>query len=316
MRRSLGINTGDPLHADAIITGRVNLDLALGQNGYPFATIDAAALVVDHRRETGDLAMPVKPGGKYRIAGITSANPRFMSARHLAKLARFKPGQTWQRSKIDDFREAVIATGLVASVTVTPRETKAPTAGQPGDVNLDVAMAKAKEHTISAAVGYDTAEGFRLETTWENRNEFPPEGSLRLRAIAGTEEQLAGVTFRRNNFVGRDRALTADLYAENANLTAFSARKLDFAVSYERLSTLIFQKPWTWAVGVETVASAEREGEPNGSVLGNSDTATINYNIPRTNYLTVALPLRVAYDGSDSLLDPKHGWRVALRVSP
>ena len=316
LRKSLGINSGDPLHADAIVTGRAGLDAALGQSGYPFARIDPASLVVDHRREAGDLTMAVTPGGKYRIAGITSANPHFMSARHLAKLARFKPGQTWQRSKVEDLRQAIVATGLVASVTVTPRETKPPTADQPGDVALDVTMAKAKERTVSAAIGYDTAEGFRLETTWENRNLFPPEGMLRLRGIAGTQEQLAGVTFRRNNFAGRDRALTFDLYAQNADLTAYAARKLDFAATYERLSTLIFQKPWVWSAGVEVVASAEREGEPNGTALGNSGSVTINYSLPRTNYLTTALPLRVAYDGSDNLLDPQRGWRAALRVSP
>ncbi len=316
LRQSLGIATGDPLHADAIVAGRASLDTALGQTGYPFAKIGDAALLVDHRREAGDLTLPITPGGKYRFAGITSTDPRFLSARHLARIARFKPGQTWQRSQVDDFRQAILATGLVASVTVTPQETRAPTPGQPGDVTLNVAVAKAKQRTVSAAIGYDTAEGFRLETSWENRNLFPPEGMLRLRGIAGTQEQLAGMTLRRNNFAGRDRTLTFDLYAQNADLTAYAARKLDFVATYERLTTLIFQKPWVWSVGVEAVASAEREGMPNGTVLGNGHTGTINYSLPRINYLTVALPLRVAYDGSDNLLDPTHGWRVALRVSP
>ncbi len=316
LRKSLAIATGDPLHADAIVSGRAGLDTALGQSGYPFAKIGDPSLLVDHRREAGDLTLPVAPGGKYRFAGITSTNPHFLSARHLARIARFKPGQTWQRSKVEDLRQAILATGLVASVTVTPQETRPPTADQPGDVMLEIAMAKAKQRTISAAIGYDTAQGFRLETAWENRNLFPPEGLLRLRAIAGTQEQLAGVTFRRNNFNGRDRVLTFDIYAQNANLTAYAARKLDLLATYERLTTLIFQKPWVWSIGVETVASAEREGEPNGTALGNSDTVVINHAIPRTNYLTTALPLRVAYDGSNSLLDPQRGWRVALRVSP
>ena len=134
--------------------------------------------------------------------------------------------------------------------------------------------------------------------------------------MAGTQEQLAGVTFRRNNFLGRDRALNIDLYAQNADLTAYAARKLDFITTFERVSTPLFQKRWIWSAGVEVVASAEREGMPNGSVLGNSDSGTVNYSLPSTNYLTVALPLRIAYDGSDNLLDPHHGWRAALRASP
>src|SRR5579863_560835 len=190
LRKSLGIATGDPLHADAIVAGRAGLDTALGETGYPFAQLGDASLVVDHRREAGDLTLPVTPGGKYRFAGINSTNPHFLSARHLAKIARFKPGQTWQRSKVEDLRQAILATGLVASVTVTPKETTPPTPGEPGAARLDVAMTKAKQRTVSAAIGYDTQEGFRLETAWENRNLFPPEGMLRLRAVAGTLEQL------------------------------------------------------------------------------------------------------------------------------
>jgi translocation and assembly module TamA len=311
LRNSLEITSGDPLYADAIVKGRAGLDAALGESGYPFSKIDDPSLLVDHRREAGDLTMLVTPGGKYRFAGVNSTNPRFLSSRHLAQIARFKPGEVWQRSQVTDFRQAILATGLVASVTVTPQETKAPTASEPGDVMLDVALSKAPQRTISAAVGYDTAAGFRLETSWENRNLFPPEGLLRLRAVAGTDEQLAGVTFRRNNFRGRDRVLTFDVYADNANLSAYAARKLDFTASYERLSTLIFQKPWTWSVGLEVAASAEREGVPSGITLGMT-TATP----ARINYLTAALPLRAAYDASNSLLDPTRGWRASLRISP
>ncbi|MDE2404641.1 MAG: BamA/TamA family outer membrane protein [Sphingomonadales bacterium] len=304
LRQSFAIETGDPLHAEAIVSEQGHLDTALGEAGYPFATLGEPSLLVDHRREAGDLTLPVTPGGKYRFGAITSSLPRYLSSRHLAEIARFKPGQTWKRSEIDDLRKAILATGLVSSVTVTPRETTPPAAGAPGVAEVDVAIAKAPQRTIAGAIGYDTGEGFRLEASWEHRNLFPPEGLLRLRGVAGTNEQLAGITFRRNNFRGRDRVLTVDLYADNANLTAYAARKVAFATTYERLTTLLFQKPWTWSLGLEAEASEEREGAQNG-VQG-----------PRKRYVTAALPLRAAFDHSDDLLDPHRGWRASLRVSP
>jgi translocation and assembly module TamA len=36
----------------------------------------------------------------------------------------------------------------------------------------------------------------------------------------------------------------------------------------------------------------------------------------RSTYLTAALPVRGAYDGTDDLLDPTKGFRASLRVSP
>jgi len=304
LRKSFAIQTGDPLHADAIVTEQSHLDTALGETGYPFAKLGEPSLLVDHRREQGDLSLPVAPGGKYLFGPITSSLPHYLSSRHLTQIARFKPGQTWKRSEIDDLRRAILATGLVSSVTVIPRETAPPEADAPGIADVDVAITKAPQRTIAGAIGYDTGEGVRLEASWEHRNLFPPEGLLRFRGVVGTDEQLAGVTFRRNNFRGRDRVLTVDLYADNANLAAYAARKVAFATTYERLTTLLFQKPWAWSLGLEAEASAEREGVPNGITTD------------RTNYVTIALPVRAAFDHSDDLLDPHHGWRAALRFSP
>ena len=304
LRKSFAIVPGDPLHADAVPMETGHLATALGESGYPFARLGEPSLLVDHRREEGDLALPVTTGGKYRFGKVTSSLPRYLSGRHLARIARFRPGDLWQTSQVDDLRKAILATGLVSSVTVTPHEVAPPVPGQPGIADIGVTIAKAPQRTIAGAIGYDTGEGFRVEASWEHRNLLPPEGLVRVRGVAGTNEQLAGVTFRRNNFGGRDRVLTVDLYANNANLTAYAARKVAFSATFERLTTLLFQKPWTWSLGFEAEASEEREGILNGVQSG------------RTRYVTVAVPLRGALDYSDSLLDPRKGWRAALRASP
>ena len=304
LRDSFPIKAGDPLYSDAIIAARAGLDTALGENGYAFARLGEPDLLVDHRREEGDLTMPVTPGGKYRFGRVESDLPRYLSGDHLADIARFNPGDVYRRSQVEDLRRAILATGLVSSVTVTPREIRKPAGDAPGEVALDVALAKAPLRTIAGAVGYDSGDGFRVEASWEHRNIFPPEGLLRLRGIAGTKEQLAGVTFRRNNFRGRDQVLTIDLYADNATRDAYEARTLALSSTFEKLTTLIFQKPWVWSVGFEVLASAEREGRVSGVAT------------PRMTYVVGALPLRAAFDSSDDLLDPSKGFRAALRVSP
>ena len=304
LRATFGINTGDPLYSDRIVEERTDLDTALGETGYAFAKLGDPDLLVDHKREEGDLTLPVTPGGKYNFGQVVSNLPRFLSSEHLEEIARFDAGDLYQRTLQDDLRRAVLATGLVASVTVTPREVRAPALGQPGEVAMDVAMTKAKLRTIAGALGYDSAEGPRAEVSWEHRNFFPPEGKLRLRGVVGTKEQLAGVTFRRNNFKGRDQVLTLDLYANTVDRDAYEAKTVALSASFEKLTTLIFQKPWVWSVGAEVLATNEREGAVN-----NVQTAADTYYI-------AALPLRAGYDGSDNLLNPTRGFRAALRVSP
>ena len=303
LRRAFEIESGDPLSSDLIVAEQFDLDRALGEMGYPFAAIEAPELLVDHARSEGDLTMNVEPGGKFAFGEVVSSLPDFLSGRHLARIARFEPGDVYQRSLDFDLRRAIVATGLVSSVTITPRKVSDPVGDRPGEVALDVEMTKARLRTIAGAIGYGTGEGFRAEASWEHRNLFPPEGMLRLRGIAGTQQQLAGVTFRKNNFGGRDKVLTLDTFASTISSQAYDARTISAIGTYERLSTLLFQKPLSWSVGVEAVATQERA-------------TTRDVRLPRQTFFVGALPVYALLDTTDSLLDPTKGFRLGARLSP
>jgi translocation and assembly module TamA len=304
LRRAFEIQSGDFMSSDAIVTEQFNLDTALGEFGYPFAAIDAPELLVDHARTEGDLTMLAHAGGKYVFGDVVSSMPKFLSGKHLATIARFDPGDTYQRSLEFDLRRAIVSTGLVSSVTIKPREVTAPSGDTPGTVALDVEMTEAKLRTWAGAIGYGTGEGIRAEASWEHRNLFPPEGMLRVRGIAGTQEQLLGVTFRKNNFGGRDKVLTVDAFGSTIDSDAYDARTVSLIGTYERLSTLLFQKPLSWSVGLEAVATSERP-QPLGGVAQ-----------PRRTFFIGAIPLYAMLDTSDDLLDPTKGFRAGLRLSP
>ena len=304
LRAAFDIQPGQPVIGDTIVAEQAALTIALGETGYAFATVGEPDLLVDHARREGDLTLPVTPAGKYSFGAVNSALPKFLSSGHLASIARFDPGDLYQKSKVDDLRRAILATGLVSSVTVTPREVVKPALGDPGTVDLDVALTTAKLRTIAGLAGYSSGEGFRVEASWEHRNLFPPEGLLRVRGVAGTQEQLAGVTFRRNNVWGRDRVFSVDLFAQTQNRAAFDARTVSFIATFARQSTILYQKRWSYGIGVEAVASQEREGSVGG------------VRAPRQTFFIGALPGHVLYDASDDLLDPKKGFRAGIRLSP
>ena len=304
LRDSFGIQVGDYLQSDTIMRERFNLDRALGETGYPFAEIDEPELLIDHERVEGDLTLPVRPNGKYVFGGVVSNDEDFLSSRHLASIARFEDGETYQRSLAFDLRRAIAATGLVSTVGVEAREITPPQGDEPGVIAMDVTMERAKVRTLSGAIGYGSEEGIRVQASWEHRNLFPPEGSLRVRGIIGTREQLAGATFRKNNFGGRDKVLTVDAYASSVDTVAFDARTVAFAGTYERLSTLLFQKPFSWAVGGGVIATDERNRVRGGIPR------------PRQTYLIGGVFGRFTLDTSDSILDPTRGFRVTAYLAP
>ncbi|HET8533987.1 MAG TPA: BamA/TamA family outer membrane protein [Sphingomicrobium sp.] len=299
LRDAFAVKSGDPVVASDVIAANLALKVALGEQGFALAKVGEQQIIVDHRTHLASLVLPVDPGPLAHFGAIhVSGNPPF-SAEHLQHMARWKPGQKFERDKVDDLRRALIATGLVASaeVNVVP-------VPDHGRVDLDIKLTPAPRHTIAGELGYGTGEGAKLDVSWQDRNFINPEGGLTLRGIGGTREQLAGVEFRRNNFGARDRVLSLQLSASHTKFDAYEARTVRFFGSVERQSNIIWRKKWTWGVGTELLATDER-----GVFLDPAIKET-------KTFLIAALPSSIAYDGSDDLLDPTRGFRLSLHLSP
>ena len=299
LRDTFNVKPGDPVIAADVIASGVALTQALGEQGYAEARIGEQDIEVNHQTRLATLTLPVKPGPIARFGTIrVSGSPPF-GAKHLATIARFKRGDPFQRSKVDDLRRALIATTLVANaeIQVVPVQ-----GGRV--VDLMVRLEPAPSHTIAGELGYGTGQGARVEASWTDRNFLNPEGALTLRGIAGTNEQLVGVQFRRANFMQRDQVLNMQLSASHQEFDAYEANTVLLAANIERQSNFIWHKKWTWSYGGEWLATDERGVF---SSAGIKDTRT---------FLIVAAPLSLGYDGSDSLLDPSRGFRLNLRLSP
>jgi translocation and assembly module TamA len=299
LREVFAVKAGDPVIATDVIDAGVALRTALGEQGYASAKIGDQQIEVDHRTHLASLVLPVDPGPVARFGAIrVSGQPPF-SASHLWTIARFKRGQVFERSKVDDLRRALIATSLVslADIQVLPTD-----GGR--TVDLAVRLEPAPSHTIAGELGYGTGQGARIEASWTDRNFLNPEGALTLRGVAGTNEQLAAVQFRRSNFRMRDQVLNLQASASHQKFDAYEARTVLLSGNIERQSNFIWQKTWTWTAGGEVLATDERGVF---SSAGLKDTRT---------FLIAAAPFSLGYDGSDSLLDPTTGFRLGGRISP
>lgn len=293
------VKAGDPIDADKILAARLGLATALGENGYPFAKVEEPVVRIDREDRTGDLSVAVDPAGYRRFGQIEVPAGDIFNARHVQQIARFRPGDPYRTSEVTDLRRALIATGLISSVTMTPKD-----AGDGQTVDLAVDLERAPPRTVAGQVGYGTGEGIRAEASWQHRNFFPPEGAMTFRGVVGTQEQSVAAIYRRNNFRKRDQALNAQISASNIDRDAYDAKTFLISGSLERQTNFIFQRKWTWSVGAELLASDER------------DTTGPLATPRRRTFFIGALPLSLSYDGSDNLLDPTSGFRLGMRMSP
>ncbi|KEQ52795.1 autotransporter assembly complex protein TamA [Sphingobium chlorophenolicum] len=296
LRAAFPPTAGDPVDADAILAGQESLKVALAENGFPFGKVDEPEVRIDHEERKGDLDIVVNPGAYRTFGKIVMGNEKLFSARHVQRIARFHPGDTYMASDVEDLRQALVATGLVSSLTMTPRD-----AGDGEHVDLAIEARPAPLRTIAGELGYGTGEGYRAEVSWTHRNFFPPEGAVTLRGVIGTQEQTASFTYRRNNFRRRDNVLTGLLSVSNIKRDAYDARTVTLSGSLERQTNILFQKKWVWRIGGELIASDEADAFSNGN---------------RRTFLIGAVPLSLTYDGSDDLLNPTTGFRLGGRLSP
>ena len=302
-REALPLTTGDPILAAQVEAAEANVLLRLPQQGYPFPEIGQRDILLDPQIGTGDYTLPLNPGPRARFGGFTTEGNLAFGPEHVDVLARFNRGDLYDRRRVDDLREAMVATRLFRSVSAEPVRTGETAPDGTEYVNILVRQDAGPARSLDANAGYSTGEGLRIEGAWEHRNLFPPEGSLRVSAVAGTQEQSASARFRRNNWNQRDRALILQLEAGRRDYAAFRGYTARVHGLVTRESTPIWQKRWTYAYGAELLATYEsRYGEPRLS-LGDG-------------YFIGGLVGQIGYDRSNSLLDPTRGFRLFGRINP
>ncbi|HEX8482306.1 MAG TPA: BamA/TamA family outer membrane protein [Allosphingosinicella sp.] len=298
LREAFGVAANEPVDAARVTTGEAALRVELGKRGYAFAEIGEMDIARDHETRTAALTLPVNPNGSRKFGRIVIEGRPLFSARHVQTVARWKPGAPYEAPLVEDLRRALIATGLVSSVAIRP------VAGEGRSVDLAVSLERAPMRTIAGQAGYGTGEGIRVEASWQHRNLLPPEGAVTFRGVIGTQEQLIGAVLRRNNFLRRDQVLTAQVAISHIDRAAYDARTTILSGAIERQTNIIWQKKWTWSAGAELVATDERDVDIESGTTR------------RRTFFIGALPASLSYDGSNDLLDPSVGYRLAFRLSP
>lgn len=302
---TLGISVGDPVDAVRLNTALDKLRLGLAEQGFPFAKVEDPEIVLDHETRTAMYTIDVNLGDKSRFGQIRVEGDALFSAKHIGRLARFKPGDEYDSSQLEDLRRAIIATGLVSTVSIKPVR-QPPREGEPATVDLAIQLTPAPMRTIAGQIGFSTTEGFRVEGSWQHRNFIRPQGQVTFRGVVGTEEQRVSADLRRSNWKRRDRTLGARVEASVEDRAAFFARSIDLNAFIERETNIIWQKTWTYRIGAELLATEEKD---------RSVRIAPGFE-PRQTFFIAAAPTQLAYDGSDDLLDPTTGFRLTAYGSP
>ncbi|RDC61282.1 hypothetical protein HME9302_02503 [Alteripontixanthobacter maritimus] len=305
---NMALKVGDPIIAARVQGVEAQIAVTLPQQGYPFAEVGQRDILLDPDTDDGVYTLPVETGPRARFGGFTTGpadgGEIAFDAEHVGLLARFERGELYDSRMVDDLRQALIATGLLSTASVVPELTGEVAGDGTEYVNIAVEQVASPPRTLAASAGFGTGQGLRVSGSWAHRNLFPPEGALIAQAVLGTQEQGAGVTFRRSNAGRRDRSFTAVAEALRSDYEAFEALtgRLAARVSYD--STPLWQKPFTYAYGVQLLGTIEDDF--NVETQERED---------RTFFIG-GLTGQIGIDRSDSLLNPTKGFRATALIEP
>ena len=301
---NLALKAGEPIVAQRVQGAEANVSVVLPQNGYPFAKVEQRDILLDPATGDGVYTLPVDIGPRSRFGAITTTGDLAFDADHVAVLARFKRGDLYDSRKVDDLRQALVATGLFSTISAEPQRTGESAGDDTEYATMLVRQDAGPPRTIAGTLGYGSGEGFKLEASWTHRNILPPEGALIVHGVGGTKEQGAGVTFRRSNAGKRDRTFETGIEALHSNYDAYSAYTGRLFVRLSRDSTPIWQKRVTWAIGAQLIGTRE-------------DVYDIPFGSRRNQtYFIAGLTGQLGFDTSDSLLNPTRGFRATALVEP
>ena len=300
-REKLGLAPGQPAVASDVLAAGAKLLTALQEDGYALAEVDPPNAILDPAGQTLDIAFAARPGriariGTIDLAGLESVNEGFVRRRLL-----LHSDDLFQPSKIEATRQDLVSLGVFSGVSAHAGTEIAPD----GTIPITFDFQERPLHAVGASIAYSTDLGGSIKATWSDRNLFGDAEQLNLSAGAtgfgGTAEKDLGYNLQAQliepDFLIRDQSLEFDLGALKQDLQAYSQRAVTAATALHRKIT----SELTGSIGI----SAEREQIVQEGIM--------------RDYTLVGLPITIAYDRTgltDPLLDPSHGFKAALTVTP
>ncbi len=287
--QELGLVSGEPYTAKAVLDAQEHLLRHLGEQGYPFPAMAERKVTARHATQTVDLRFVLQSGpkavfGATEITGLEHVDTIFVQQR-----LPWQEGQTFDQRLVEQARAGLIQTGLF-SLAVFEKDPVA----EDGSLPLRLELSERLPRTFRAGVRYRTDNGPGGKLEWEHRT------------LMGQGEHLQA-------------ALDADLVTQQLNL---SFRKPSF--THENLSLLLEQKllrerseAYDGESSVST-AGLEYRLAPRmtvGAGLGYR-LSQVNDNAKKDTYGLFSVPINLRYDSRNDLLNPIKGQRVILSATP
>jgi translocation and assembly module TamA len=297
-RARLGLATGDPADATAILDSQEKLLTELRKQGYALASIKRD-VVVNHATREAEVTFIADTGPQARMGPVRFSGTDKVDTVWLQRRVPFKEGEAYDPAKVEALRGKLTSLGVFNTVRIKPGAAL----DANGELPIDVELADRLSRSIGFGIAYETQLGFSVSGFWTHRNLFGQAESLRLTAeLTHIGEGLAILD---TGFAFRAAFRKPDWWLPEQDLRMEAAGLREVLNAYTRNAVTAYG-------GLDRTFSPHWQGR-----LGLAgELSHITRNGITMDYALVGVPLSVLYNRANSDLDPSEGYRLDLDVTP
>lgn len=290
----IGITSGMPARAPAVVAAEQSLVERLQERGYPFATVAERKTFINRETKEMTVRLAIDAGPAATFGPLAFKGQEEVEEDYLRRVAEWQQGAVYDRRVLRDLQRRIADTGLFSTVNAEGAAEPA----DDGSLPVTVTLVEREHRSIGAAAAYSTDIGPSLELFWEHRNLAGDNETLRLSATGSLIEQSGEIDFRKPAFLQYDQDLLANLNGGREDTDAYERTWADSLLGLERP----FLDNWRVSAGVSFAYEIVDEKADTGE--------------GERNFQLFGLPLTASRDTTDDPLDPHKGSRLLLSLTP
>ena len=196
--------------------------------GYPFAEIDAEALV-NRGEKWAKVNIVVKAGSKYHFGEQTVGGNIKIQENIIRRELLYKPGEDYSTEKLDRTRISIFGLGYFRSVVIDTNfnETE-------NIVDTTVRVEERKLGSVKLGIGYGTEDLLRGQIIWNQRNFFGGGRDLEVSGKFSFLTQRLSAKLLQPYLFGRDIDYISTLSTNRDDFPSYTSQSLIFSNKIEK----------------------------------------------------------------------------------
>jgi translocation and assembly module TamA len=297
---AMRLTVGEPGRSADIVGAEGRIVAQVAKLGYADVAAEPREVIVDHADHTVRPTFRIMAGELVRLDGVEVVTKGRTNPQWVARLAPWVNGDVYDPEDVAELERRLRDTAVYDSISVTLAGADKATAE--GLRPVVVTLSDRRARTIELGAGYSTSEGAGVDARWIRYNQRSRADTTTYALRFAKLEQRLGAEISLPHWRRPQQTLKLNSSVFRNDTDAYNETGATIGVDLTRRRQTTAYR--TFGVSFDLSQTKEQVSR-NGSIAGR-----------KLNLATLAGLVAYAWDFSDSILDPKRGWRLETRAEP